>query len=149
MPIIIRPIQKNDYPALIAMFNEFATFQKMPEKMTNSVSQMEEESDNLDGFVAETGTGELVGYATFFYAYFTWIGKSLYMDDLYVKEAYRRNGLGQKLIESVINKAREENCRKVRWQVSRWNRNAIDFYKGLGAVVDDVEWNCDFWIERI
>lgn len=117
--------------------------------MINSVEQMTEESDYVNGFVVENDSGELIGYATCFYAYFTWIGKSLYMDDLYVKPDYRRQGLGQKLIDSVINKAKLDKCKKVRWQVSNWNQNAIDFYKSIGATVDSVESNCDYWLIKI
>ncbi len=142
----IRPIKNADYEDLISMFVEFATFQKMPDSVTNSVNQMAEESDFLNGFVVENDSGELIGYATCFYAYFTWIGKSLYMDDLYVKPDYRRKGLGQKLIESVIDKAKADKCKKVHWQVSKWNQNAIDFYKSIGAKVDSVEANCDYWL---
>lgn len=126
------------------MFNEFATFQKMPDKMINSVEQMTEESEYINGFVAENEKGRLIGYATYFYAYFTWIGKSLYMDDLYVRPDYRRQGLGQKLNDSVIDKAKADKCKKVRWQVSKWNQNTIDFYKSIGAQVDNIESNCDF-----
>lgn len=146
MELKIRPIKSADYKDLISMFKEFATFQKMPDKMINSVEQMNEESELVNGFVIEKESGELVAYATYFYAYFTWIGKSMYMDDLYVKPEFRGQGLGKELIESVINKAKAENCKKVHWQVSGWNKNAIDFYKTLGAKVDDIESNCDYWL---
>lgn len=108
----IRQIEKTDYEALISMFKEFSAFQKAPDKMINTVEQMELESEFIKGFVIENELGELIGYATCFNAYFTWIGKSLYMDDLYVKPEYRGKGLGQKLIMSVIDKAKKENCKK-------------------------------------
>lgn len=145
----IRPIEEKDYADLMAMFKEFATFQKMPDKMINTVGQMEKESDYLNGFVIESENRKLVGYATYFYAYYTWIGKSMYMDDLYVKPDFRGKGFGQKLLLSVLNKAKEEHCKKVHWQVSRWNKHAIDFYKKLGAKIDDVESNCDYWLIKI
>lgn len=65
------------------------------------------------------------------------------MDDLYVKAAYRGNGIETKLINQVINHAKATNCHKVRWQVSEWNGPAIDFYKSLGATISSVESNCD------
>jgi diamine N-acetyltransferase len=43
----------------------------------------------------------------------------------------------------VVNLAKREGCKKVRWQVSKWNEDAIEFYKRKGAVIDDVEINCD------
>ena len=78
-----------------------------------------------------------------FFAYFTWSGRSLYLDDLFVKEAYRGQQIGKRLLGAVVDFASEEQCKKVKWQVSRWNTEAQEFYKKFGAVIDDVEWNCD------
>ena len=65
------------------------------------------------------------------------------MDDLYVKEDYRGIGLGKALLDGVIDFAKKEACNKVRWQVSNWNTHAQEFYKKMGAQIDDVEINCD------
>ena len=143
MTVTIRKIEERDFPALIALFNEFALFEKLPEKMTNSVEQMLEEKDYLTGFVVVNNADEILGYVTYFFGYYTWIGKSLYMDDLYVRPDFRGAGVGTKLINEVIAFAKAENCKKLRWQVSEWNQPAIDFYKSLGATVDAVESNCD------
>jgi GNAT superfamily N-acetyltransferase len=143
MTVTIRKIQESDYLVLISLFKEFALFEKLPEKMTNSVEQMLREKEYLTGFVAVNDADEIVGYATYFFGYYTWIGKSLYMDDLYVRPNFRGAGVGTKLIREVIAFAKAENCKKLRWQVSEWNQPAIDFYKSLGANVDAVESNCD------
>lgn len=42
---------------------------------------MEAESDYIHGFVILNEKTEIIGYATYFYAYYTWIGKSMSMDD--------------------------------------------------------------------
>ena len=128
---------------LINLFKEFALFEKLPDKMTNSVEQMLLEKEYLTGFVAVNSWNQIVGYVTYFFGYYTWIGKSLYMDDLYVQTDSRGLGVGTKLINEVIEFAKAENCKKLRWQVSEWNQPAIDFYKSLGANVDAVESNCD------
>jgi len=143
MTVTIRKIEERDFPALIALFKEFALFEKLPEKMTNSVEQMLGEKEYLTGFVAVNNADEILGYVTYFFGYYTWIGKSLYMDDLYVRPDFRGAGVGTKLINEVIAFAKTENCKKLRWQVSEWNQPAIDFYKSLGATVDAVESNCD------
>jgi GNAT superfamily N-acetyltransferase len=143
MEFTIREIEKKDYPELIEIFHEFAEFEKLPDNMVNSVEQMKTESDFINGFVVLNENKKIIGYVTYFYAYYTWIGKSMYMDDLYVKRDFRGNGLGTKLIKKVIEKAKSDKCNKLRWQVSEWNQPAIDFYKNLGATVDGVESNCD------
>ena len=139
----IRKIVERDYPILLSLFKEFALFEKVPERMINTVEQMFEEKSLINGFVAVNENDEILGYVTFFFAYFTWIGKSLYLDDLYVRPAYRGNEFGTKLINEVIAFAKEENCKKLHWQVSEWNQPAIGFYENLGAIIDSVESNCD------
>lgn len=143
MNITIREIKADDFTGLITLFTEFATFEKTPEKMTNTVDRMTVEQAFFNGFVALNDSEEIVGYVTHFFAYYTWIGKSLYMDDLYVKEEFRGHGIGTELINKVIEYAKTTNCQKVKWQVSEWNKPAIEFYKSLGASIDSVESNCD------
>ena len=67
----IRSIEEKDYSHLISLIQAFAEFEKMPEKMTNSVEQMKSENEFLEGFVAVTDSQEVVGYVTFFDAYYT------------------------------------------------------------------------------
>jgi len=143
MTFTIRKIEVSDFLVLISLFKEFALFEKLPEKMTNSVEQMLREKEYLTGFVAVNAADEILGYVTYFFGYYTWIGKSLYMDDLYVRPDFRGAVVGTKLINEVIAFAKADNCKKLRWQVSEWNQPAIDFYKSLGANVDAVESNCD------
>lgn len=143
MDITIRTALETDYEEILALFRDFAAFEKLPEKMTNSVARMKEEEEFFNCIVAETAKGEIVGYAAYFYCYYTWTGKSLFMDDLYVKPEVRGASIGTKLLNSVIQIAKTSNCHKLRWQVSQWNKPAIEFYKKIGATIDDVEQNCD------
>ena len=66
------------------------------------------------------------------------------MDDLYVKEKHRNQGIGKQLLETVIAFARKENCKKVRWQVSNWNKNGQDFYKKIGGEIDETHLDCSY-----
>jgi len=143
MEVRIRAVEETDFLQIVSLFKEFATFEKMPEQMTNSVERMSKEKDFFHCFVAETKDKKIIGYATYFFCYYTWIGKSLYMDDLYVKPEYRANGIGTKLINKVIQFAKDSECNKLRWQVSDWNKPAIDFYTHIGAKIDSNEHNCD------
>jgi diamine N-acetyltransferase len=146
--MIIRKATREDFPTILSLIKEFAIFQKTPGKVTISLAQMVKEKDYFKCLVAETGDGELVGFASYFFAYYSWSGKAIYLDDLYVKEAFRKKAVGSQLLDAIINIAKEEQCKKVRWQVSGWNLNAIEFYKSMGAVIDDTEINCDFMIEQ-
>lgn len=142
----IYPIKESDFEQLVLLFKEFSVFQKLPHKMTNSLDQMIIEKDYIQGFVAKNETDDIMGYVTVFFSYYTWSGKSLYMDDLYVREKYRGKGIGSLLINEAKLFAQQNSCKKLRWQVSNWNTPAINFYKSLGAEIDDLEMNCDLML---
>jgi len=143
MTLRIETIQEADFAQLNMLFHEFAVFEKLPEMMTNTVEQMKREKEYINGFAAKDEYSQIIGYVIYFYAYYTWSGKCLYMDDLYVCDKYRGKGIGTMLINKVISYAKENDCYKLRWQVSDWNTPAINFYKSLGASIDEVNMNCD------
>jgi len=144
MEITVREANAEDFPAILSLIKELAEYERASGKVTNSVDRMREEQDLFRCFVAEAGHGEIVGMALFFMAYFTWVGKSLYLEDIYIREPYRQHGIGSMLLNRVFEVARAERCRRVRWQVLEWNEPAIAFYRKCGAELDG-EWiNCNF-----
>jgi len=144
MDFIIRTATEADFPAILSLIKELASYEKAPGKVTNSVDQMRQEKELFRCFLAETEDKEIIGMALFFLAYFTWVGKSLYLEDIYVKESFRQHRIGSALLREVFNVARAERCKRVRWQVLNWNEPAITFYRKCGAELDD-EWiNCNF-----
>lgn len=146
MNFTIRKGTPDDYSAIFELNREFSIFQKTPEKLTINLEQMLENSHLFQCLVVENEDNQLIGFASFFMAYFSWTGKALYLDDLYIKPAFRGHQIGTRLLDRLIDLANEENCTKVRWQVSHWNTEAIAFYKKMGAKVDDTEINCDLYL---
>lgn len=143
MKITVRRGTESDFGAILLLIEEFAFFQKTPGKVHVTLEQMHEDKELFKCFVAENETKQLVGFASYFFAYYSWSGKAVYLDDLYVSEDYRKHGIGTKLLTTIIDEAKKTGCKKVRWQVSNWNETAINFYKKMGAVIDEVEINCD------
>ena len=138
----IRTATENDFEQILNLIKEFAQFQKTPDRVSNTVQLMKQEQDSFNCLVAEVD-GKIIGFATFFFCYYSWSGKSMYLDDLYVTDSYRGQHIGTDLLLLIIEKAKAQNCKKVRWQVSNWNQKAIDFYKDFGADIGDIEINCD------
>jgi len=145
MAIEIRKAETNDFVQVYSLIKEFATFINTPGKVMTTPSQMISDKDYVHCFIA-VDNDKIIGFATWFIAYYSWTGKTTYLDDLYVKENYRGLGIGNKLLDKVIDTAKNENCKKLRWQVSNWNTKAIEFYKKRGATVDAVEINCDLML---
>jgi diamine N-acetyltransferase len=143
MNVTIRKAREQDFPAILSLIKEFSVFQKTPWKVTITLEQMIKEKNLFQCLIAETDDNEIAGFASYFFTYYSWTGKGLYLDDLYIKDAFRKQSIGKKLLDAVIRLAKDEQCKKVRWLVSGWNKNAIEFYKKMGAVVDDTDLICD------
>jgi GNAT superfamily N-acetyltransferase len=144
MSISIRTVTPNDFPSILEMVKALAVFEKAEESVTNTIEQMKDEKAFFHCLLAETEEHEPVAIALYFFAYYTWVGKSLYLDDLYVKENYRQQGIATQLLRAVFDVARNENCHRVRWQVLNWNENALSLYRKGGATIDTQWLNCDF-----
>jgi len=146
--ITYRTAETSDYPAIHALLMEFATYIISPDYVSNTPEQMLSDQEYFRCMIALDGE-TIVGFATYFIAYYSWSGKAMYLDDLYVRADYRGNGIGRTLFEHIIQTAQQEKCKKLRWQVSNWNTKAIEFYTKMGAAIDPVEINCTLMIGKV
>jgi GNAT superfamily N-acetyltransferase len=79
---------------------------------------------------------EPVAFAVYFHNFSTFLGKKgLYLEDLYVRPAYRRRGFGRAMLLRIARIAAERNCGRLEWSVLDWNEPAIFFYETLGASI--------------
>ena len=134
--LLIRPATITDVPLLLKFIRELAEYERQP----NAVI-IGEETLTKDGFgpqpkfralIAEWG-GQAIGYALFFGFYSSWKGSGLFLEDLFVREAFRGRGIGRALLSEVARVARQEGSIGIRWEVLDWNKSAIEFYKSLGG----------------
>ena len=153
MSFTVRKGERSDLPRVLQLIAELAKFEKASDQVSLTVEMMESDGFGkipLFGFfVAENNAGDISGMALFYFRYSTWKGKTLFLEDIVVSERDRGNGIGKALFERVIQKAKEENCQRMSWQVLEWNDSAINFYKGYGAHMD-TEWlNCDLYKDQL
>lgn len=137
--IEIRKAIKTDIPGILGLVNDLALFEKEPEEVITTVADYERNgfSDHplFDTYLAFKDS-ELVGFALWYFRFSTWKGKRLYLEDLYIKDAFRGEGIGKLLLENVIQEAKETHCSGLMWQVLDWNTPAIEFYKKYNATFD-------------
>lgn len=144
MEFTIRRAGEDDFPAILALINELAEYERSPDAATNTVEQMHREKDHFRCFVAESPEHVILGMALYFFAYFTWVGKSIYLEDIIVSRQHRGLKIGSALMDRVMREAKDENCKRVRWQVLDWNETAISFYRKCGAEISSDWLNCTF-----
>lgn len=132
----IRKATVNDIPFILQMIRALAEYEKEPQEVTISESQLQKDGFG-DSPLYQCLILELqqksVGFALYYNRYSTWKGKTLFLEDLFVMPEARGAGLGKLAMLELAKIARDTDCVRFEWQVLDWNQPAIDFYKSLGT----------------
>ncbi|KAG8038619.1 hypothetical protein G9C98_007326 [Cotesia typhae] len=132
----IRKLQREDCVALRNLIKELADFEEMPDGPKLDAEDLEKngfgEQPLFHSFVAEI-ENQIVGYAIYYYTFSTWRGKSMFLDELYVKPSHRKMHIGSLLFDAVAKKASENSCCRLDFIVLDWNP-AAEFYKRRGVI---------------
>ena len=139
--MMIRQIEPKDVAAVMDLIRGLAEYEKDLPAVKNTAERLAEdifEHHYCDSLVAEVDD-EIVGFALYYTSYSTWKGPCLYLEDLFVLPEFRSTGLGSKLFDRLVDKARENGYARMDWQIIDWNQPAIDFYERKKAVIDR-EW---------
>jgi diamine N-acetyltransferase len=84
--------------------------------------------------------GEPAGFAVWFLNFSTFRGRhGIYVEDLFVRPAFRAKGIGNALMARLAKRCVDEGWTRFEWAVLDWNAPSIAFYKSIGAQVMD-EW---------
>ncbi len=133
----IHAATSEDVPALLSLIRGLAAYEKKPHAVIATEQDLLRDAigpnPKFRALIAEWKGGP-AGYASFFYFYSTYQGRSaLFLEDLFVLDRFRGNGIGMALLSAVAKLAIEEGCFGLRWEVLDWNKPAIEFYTKLGA----------------
>jgi GNAT superfamily N-acetyltransferase len=141
---VIRDARSEDLDEIIALVRELAEYERSAHEV---VLDRDEFAAHVFGpgavahvLVAEHD-GAVAGCALYFRTFSTWLGRDgIWLEDLFVRPAYRRNGYGRALLDAV----RARTGGRVDWAVLDWNTPAHDFYRTLGAAPLD-DWTIWRW----
>lgn len=151
--ITYRLAEAADMPAVHSLVMELAIYEKAEDSVYTSPAEYKKDAFESDRewffcYVAEHPQDGIVGIALSYFAYSTWRGKMVYLDDLVITESYRRKGIGGQLVELVIRHAKDAGANMIKWQVIDWNEPAIRMYEKLGVTFDG-EWiDCKLYFEQ-
>jgi GNAT superfamily N-acetyltransferase len=139
----IRPARPGDAGLVFAFVRELADY----EKLTHEVSASEDMIANaLFGphprvfcEIAECD-GAPAGFALWFVNFSTFSGRhDIYLEDLFVRPAFRRRGIARALLAHLAARCLDEGWARLQWSVLDWNAPAIAFYESLGSALQE-EW---------
>lgn len=137
MNLKIRKANKSDSAGIINLIVELAIFEKLvpPDKKAQTrLIKHAFSSKPLFEILIALDDKTPIGYAFYFYTYSTFLAKqTMFLEDIFVSERYRSKGVGKKLFDELISKAKKNNCGRLDFTVLNWNKEAMKFYDRLGA----------------
>lgn len=134
--------ERGDEELILDFIKGLAEYEKMSDEVVATPELLREwifEKGKAEVlFVLENG--KEVGFALFFHNFSTFLGRAgIYLEDLFVKPAYRGKGYGKGLLSKLASIAVERKCGRLEWSCLDWNKPSIDFYLSVGAKPMD-EW---------
>ena len=141
--ITITPLSKADYDSWLSLWQSYFTFYKtrLPASTTESTwLNFLDNNAPIYGFGAWQDD-TLLGITHVVLHPNTWnTTECCYLEDLYVSEAVRGQGLGRALIEQVYEFANKKNCNRVYWTTQEGNTTARKLYDVIASQTDMVQY---------
>lgn len=136
---IVREAQASDVPALLEMFAELAEYEDLTQELRATEKQLSEAlfgpHPAAEALIAEQRDSHAaIGYALYFPTFSSFLASTgVWLEDLFVRPAHRRTGVGRALLAAVAARLRERGGARLEWAALDWNEPALSFYSALGA----------------
>ena len=127
----IRDLLADDEPAWRALWADYLAFYEVtltPEVTDRTWARLMDTGSPLKGRVAVEG-GAVMGFALHHSHCSTWVlGEDCYLEDLFVSDAARGQGLGRALLDDLIALARARGWHRLYWHTDETNARARALY---------------------
>ena len=142
-PLTLRAATRADVPLIRTLIEGLAEYEKLRHECVATDAQLDATLFGARAYaevVIAEWDGEAAGFALFFHTYSTFLARpGIYLEDLFVRPAFRGTGIGKALLIHLAQLAVARGCGRLEWSVLDWNVDAIGFYTRLGARPND-EW---------
>jgi GNAT superfamily N-acetyltransferase len=138
-PLVVREARASDVPVLLEMFAELAEYEDLMGELRATEKQLSEalfgSHPAAEALIAERGDPPaVVGYALYFPTFSSFLASTgVWLEDLFVRAAHRRTGVGRALLVAVAARLRERGGERLEWAALDWNEPALRFYSDLRA----------------
>jgi GNAT superfamily N-acetyltransferase len=133
----LRAAEESDVRQIFELIGELADYERLRPEMIGRIEDLRRHLFREPRFahaIMADWDGQLAGFALYFFNYSTFLCRpGLYLEDLFVRPAFRGRGIGLNLLRELEQRATEIGCGRFEWSVLDWNQSAIDFYLEFGA----------------
>jgi GNAT superfamily N-acetyltransferase len=140
--IVIQQVDGEIFEDFLGLIDKLAEYEKLapPNEEARRRLRIDCLSDKpkFYALIGKIGS-KCVSYIIYFFTYSSFLGLPiLYLEDIFVLEEYRRQGIGKVMLEHLKEIAKLEGCCRIEFTVLKWNKSAQEFYEKSKA--KRVEW---------
>jgi len=135
--IRILPATIDDIALVLQFIKDLAEYEELADACVATEEDLREHlfgSNAVAHAVLAFVGDEPAGFALYFFSFSTFLARpGLYLEDLFVKPAWRKRGIGRALLAQLARIATDRGCGRMEWAVLNWNELALRVYRGIGA----------------
>ena len=140
--LVIQQVNEEIFAAFLGLIDKLAEYEKLAPPNEDARRRLRidclSDKPKYHAFIAKIGD-KCVGYIIYFFTYSSFLGlPTLFLEDIFVLEEYRRQGVGKKMLNHLKEIAKLEGCCRIEFAVLKWNKSAQEFYERNKA--KRVEW---------
>jgi len=130
--VVIEKVDAKTFDAFLGLIDKLAEYEKLapPDEAAKTRLRRDCLSDKpkYQAFVGKFGD-KYVSYVIFLFTYSSFLAlPTLFLEDIFVLEEYRRHGVGKKMFAFLREIAKREGCGRIEFTVLKWNKSAQEFY---------------------
>jgi GNAT superfamily N-acetyltransferase len=131
--IVIEQVDAKNFDEFLGLIDKLAEYEKLLSPDEEAKRRLRRDclsgKPKFQAFVGKIDT-KYVSYVIFFFTYSSFLAlPTLFLEDIFVLEEYRRQGMGKKMFDFLKETAKREGCGRIEFTVLKWNKSAQEFYE--------------------
>ena len=131
--VVIEKVNVETFNDFLGLIDKLAEYEKLvpPDEEAKKRLWRDYLSDKpkYQAFIGKFGD-KYVSYVIFLFTYSSFLAlPTLFVEDIFVLEEYRLQGIGKKMFDFLKETAKRERCGRIEFTVLKWNKSAQKFYE--------------------
>jgi GNAT superfamily N-acetyltransferase len=131
--VVIQKVNAETFEDFLGLIDKLAEYEKLtpPNEEAKRRLRVDCLSDKpkYQAFIGKIGN-KCISYIIYFFTYSSFNALPiLYLEDIFVIDEYRKQGVGKKMFDFLKEVAKREGCCRVEFTVLKWNKSAQEFYE--------------------
>ena len=131
--LIIHRVNEETFEDFLGLIDKLAEYEKLTPPNEDARRRLRtdclSDKPKFHAFIGKIGN-IYVSYVIYFFTYSSFLGlPTLYLEDIFVLEEYRRQGVGQRMFDYLKGIAKLDGCGRIEFTVLKWNKSAQEFYE--------------------